>query len=132
MTDVHFNAEISKLNEDKQIVYGWASVIEDGGKPVVDSQGDVISVDDLTKAAHNFISTCRAAKALHDGEQIGEFVESLVFTHDIQKSLGIDLGKVGWFVGFKVNDPEVWKGVKAGRFKMLSIGGSGKRVDNGT
>lgn len=129
--EVKFSAEISKLNEEKRIVYGWASVIEKDGKAIEDHQGDTISVDDLTKAAHDFIKTSRAVKAMHQGEPVGEFVESMVFTPDIQNSLGIDLKKVGWFVGFKVNDDEVWAGVKSGKYKMLSIGGRGKRIDNG-
>ena len=129
--EIKFSAEISKLNEEKRIVYGWASVIEKDGKAVEDLQGDTISADDLTKAAHDFIKTSRAVKAMHQGETVGEFVESMVFTPDLQSSLGIDLKKVGWFVGFKVNDDEVWAGVKSGKYKMLSIGGRGKRIDNG-
>ena len=34
---------------------------------------------------------------------------------------------VGWWVGFKVHDEEVWKGVKSGKYKMFSVHGSGMR-----
>lgn len=130
--DFTMQADITKVDDEKRIVYGWASVIEKDGQVVVDSQGDIIAADDLVKAAHDFITTSRTAKAMHQGDQVGEFVESMVFTHDVQKALGIDLKKVGWFVGFKVNDDETWQGVKSGKYKMLSIGGSGKRIDNAT
>lgn len=34
----------------------------------------------------------------------------------------------GWWVGFKVLDDEVWKGVKTGKYSMFSIRGSGQRT----
>lgn len=34
---------------------------------------------------------------------------------------------IGWWVGFKVLDDDVWKGVTDGRYKMFSIRGSGDR-----
>lgn len=34
----------------------------------------------------------------------------------------------GWWIGFKVLDDEVWKGVKDGRYTMFSIRGSGTRT----
>lgn len=127
-----FTAEITKSDEEKRIVYGWASVIEKAGKQVVDHQGDSISAHELTNAAHNFIKSSRMAKMMHEGDSVGEFVESMVFTTEVQKALGIDLGQVGWFVGMKVHDERVWKKVKDGGLKMFSIGGSAKRIDNGS
>jgi hypothetical protein len=62
---------------------------------------------------------------MHDGKQIGEVVESVVLTHDLQKALGIDLQKVGWFIGMKILDDETWAKFKDGTFKAFSIGGSG-------
>lgn len=124
-----FSGEFTKVDEEQQLVYGWASVIEDNGRPVVDSQGDVISPRELVKAAHNFVTTSRAAKQMHQGGKVGEIIESVVFTDEMQKVLGINLGKVGWWVGMKIHSDDVWKRVKSGELREFSIGGRGQRVD---
>jgi len=121
-------SNITKVDEDKRLVTGWASVIEEDGEAVVDKQGDMITEDELVKAAHNFISEHRAAKSMHEGERIGQVVESMVFTNELQKQLGVDMGKVGWLITMKIDDDETWKRVKSGEFKGFSIGGKAKRV----
>ena len=125
-----FTCEIEKALDDQQLVYGWASVVEENGVPVVDYHGDMIDVADLVKAAHGFITDHRVSKVMHDGEPVGKFVESMVFTKEVQKALGIDLKKVGWFVGLQVESKAIWKMVKDGTLPMFSIGGRAKRVDN--
>jgi hypothetical protein len=115
---------------EKGLVYGWASVIEKGGQIVTDHEGDRIEIDDLTQGAHDFINKSRNGGILHDehGHHIGHIVESMVFSHDLQKALGIDLGKVGWLVGYQIVDPRVKMLAKSGVLKAFSIGGKGKRV----
>lgn len=115
---------------EKGLVYGWASVIEKDGQIVTDHEGDRIEIDELTQAAHNFISKSRNGGILHDesGHHIGHIVESVVFSKELQKALGIDLGKVGWLVGYQIVDPRVKMLAKSGMLKAFSIGGKGKRV----
>ncbi len=120
-------AEISKVDDEKHCVYGWASVIEDNGQTVTDRQGDEIDVDELVKAAHEFMSNTRVAGEMHKKLGVGEVVESMVFTPELQKSMGINLGKVGWFVGMQINDQAVWDRVKKGELGYFSIGGRGVR-----
>jgi len=122
-------ADILKSDEDQRLVYGWASIILENGEPVTDSQGDIISESDLIKAAHNYISQYREAKEMHSGGQIGEVVESLVFTKDVQDALGISLGKIGWFIGVKINDQDLFNKFKTGEYSMFSIGGRGHRIE---
>lgn len=126
-----FSHDITKFDDEKRLVYGWASVIEENGVPVEDYHGDVIDVEDLVKAAHVFVTDYRESNLMHQGESVGKFVESLVFTKEVQKALGIDLKKVGWFVALKVENDNVWKMVKDGSLAMFSIEGKAKRVDNG-
>lgn len=114
---------ISKVNEEQRLVAGWASVVEENGKAVVDWQGDVISVEEIQKAAHGFMVDSRASLEMHKGSPVAMVVESLVFTNDIQKSLGVDLQKQGWFIVVKVLSDEVWAKVKSGELKAFSIGG---------
>lgn len=124
---IFVSGSVLKADEEQQIVYGFASVVEVDGEPLVDLHGDIIEEADLIKAAHRFMSQYRHGHVQHSGEEVGEVVESLVFTKDLQQALGIDLGMVGWFCGYKVKDPEVWKMVKQGNLPMFSIGGSAVR-----
>ena len=118
----------AKIDSDMRVVWGWANVYEDGGEPVVDAHGDVIDEADILKAAHTFVADVRAGKVMHGGRRIGTIVESLVLTRTLQKVLGIDLGKAGWFIGMKIDDPDVWKQVKEGTLRAFSFGGTGRRV----
>jgi hypothetical protein len=119
----------TKINEDEQIVYGWASVITVKGEPVLDWQEDIIEPAELRKAAHDFMQEARHAGLLHVlKRQIGTVVESVVLTADVQKALGIDLGQEGWFIGVKVENKAVWKMIKDGELRAFSIGGHGERT----
>jgi cation transport regulator ChaB len=123
------SADIVKSDNEQQVVYGWASIVEKDGQPVIDTEGDVISIDDLEKAALAYVMKCRVASINHTGDQVGSLVESIVFTKEKQKSLGIDLGKVGWWVGYKITDPSIWQRIKSGELQSFSIGGSATRTE---
>jgi len=56
-----FAFTIAKLDEDKRQVFGWASVVTKNGQPVVDRQGDVITVETLEEAAYSYILDSRDA-----------------------------------------------------------------------
>jgi hypothetical protein len=122
------DAAIVKVDDEQRTVWGWASVIAEDGKPVVDRQGDIITEADLIAAAHDFMLNARQAKAMHEGDRVGDVVESMVLTEDRAKALGIPGGgKVGWLIAMKIHDDAVWKRVKAGELRAFSIGGRGKR-----
>jgi hypothetical protein len=134
MTDV-FKSLTTPGAMKQGLVYGWASVIEKNGKVVTDHQGDRISVDELTKAAHDYMSNSRIGGAMHmhDSDKpdtplsAGEVVESMVMSHDLQKALGIDLGRVGWLIGYRIDDEHVRKAAASGTLPAFSIGGKGVR-----
>ena len=127
--DYSIQAPIIKTNDEKRLVYAWASVIKENGQMVVDHQGDIIDEGDLTKAVHRFMLESRMSKEMHKGSETGDVVESMMFSEDLQRALGINLNKVGWMVAIKIKDDDVWKRIKKGELKMLSIGGHGKRED---
>ena len=133
MPDFSIRADIAKASDEQRIAYGWASIVEVGGKPQVDWDGDIHDERELTKAMHDFMSSSRTGGYMHkrlaDGtkKRVGEVVELAVFGKAMQKALGIDLGKTGVWIGFKVHDDEVWKRVKDGTLPAFSIGGKGKR-----
>lgn len=121
--------EISKTDEAQNLVFGWLSrVVEPDGSTVVDKQGDIIPPDELEQAAYDFMLKSRASDAMHDGEQIGDVVESFLSTPEKRAAMGaasVDKS-VGWWIGVKVS-PSVFKRVKAGELRAFSIGGSAVR-----
>ena len=118
---------IAKIDPPARLVFGWASVVEENGIAVVDSQGDTMSVEELEKTAYDFAENCRKAGEMHTNLGVGELVESMVMTKAKQDALGIDLGKIGWWVGFRLS-PEVFAKVADGTYRAFSIGGTGQRV----
>jgi len=125
------SGKIDKVDEEQRQVFGWFSVVEESGQPVIDKQGDIITPDDLEKAAYAFVADVRDAGEMHARKGIGHLIESIVFTKAKQQALGIDLGKVGWWAGFQITDEDVWKKVKDGTYRAFSIGGTGTRTPIG-
>lgn len=126
--DFALSFKFEKASATGEFVRGWASVIEQDGKPVEDWQGDVISMDDLRKAAHRFVTDQRVAKAMHKGAKVGEVVESVIIDDAFAKAMGITDTRRGWWIGMQVHDEAVRKRIKSGELAAFSIGGKGKRT----
>lgn len=122
---------IVKYDEDKKLVFGWASIIKDTyGKVLLDRQDDFIdSEEELEKAAYDYVLRSRDGGEMHIRKGVSTMVESIVLSEEKQKALGIPAGVVpiGWWVGFKVNDSRVWQEVKKGGYVGFSVHGTGKR-----
>lgn len=58
-------------------------------------------------------------------------VESVVFTEEKMQAMGIPAGTlpIGWWIGFKVTDEDVWEKVKDGTYPMFSIEGEAERIE---
>lgn len=128
--DCEFTFAIKKADPDQQLIFGWASVVQKGDYLVIDKQGDMILPQDLETAAYDFVLDARAHGHMHK-TVCGRMVESMVFTKEKQDALGIVIKDassgdqiVGWWVGFKVDAPEVWAAHKAGSLPEFSIGGA--------
>jgi len=125
--------EITRRDDDRMLVWGWASVAETAdGAPIKDAHGSIIKPDVLQNAAHNFVLDFRQAGDMHKVTQgIGQLVECVVTTRETQKAMGLSEGAlpVGMWVGFKINSPSVWAMIKAKKYKAFSIGGYGRTVD---
>jgi hypothetical protein len=116
--------QVTKADPDQQLIFGWASVVTKGGQPVIDHQSDIIPVEELERAAYDYVLYARDHSDMHREMGCGRLVESLVFTTEKQAALGIDLGFEGWFVGFRIDDPGLWAAHKRGERPELSIGGT--------
>jgi len=112
-----------KVDDEQRIVYGWASVVTEDGEPVIDTQGDIISTAEMEKMANDFMEDVRMAKAMHDGDGIGEVIHSLPLTAELAKALGIESDLEGWIIGMKIHDDDAWSKIKSGEYAGFSIGG---------
>lgn len=119
---------ICKVDDERRMVYGWAAVATQGGEKLIDLQGDDWDINEMRETAHDFIGK-RVLGRMHDVvKDIGEVRESLVLDEDLQKSLGVDLGVTGWFIGTYVKDETTWQAVKKGELRGFSVGGTGDRI----
>lgn len=126
------NFTIYKADEDKHLVFGWASVsIKVDGEPLEDRQHDLIEPEDLEEAAYEYVLNFRDTGEEHlpGYRQRGKLVESCVLTAEKQKAMGIPAGilPVAWWIGFKIEDEDTWERVKNGTYKMFSIEGKANR-----
>ena len=138
-SDVQKNAEFTReftiieKNDEKHLVFGWASVgIDKEGNVVIDKQGDVIdSPEEMEKAAYDFVLHSRDGGEMHIRKGVSTMVESMVITVEKADAMGIPRGilpELAWWTGWKVNDEEVWKGIKSGKYPMFSVHGRGVRT----
>lgn len=132
---VVWSGEFSKMDTDRRQAFGWASVVEIKGEPVIDLQGDWISPDEIEKAAYAYVQKSRVGGTQHkrdeDGSPVkaGEMIESFVVTPEKIQKMGLPEDfPVGWWVGFQYDDDDTWADIKAGRKTGFSVHGRGKRV----
>ena len=130
--DTRKSFSITKADEDKRLVFGWASIsITVDGVQLEDRQKDMIDPEDLEEAAYEYVLNFRDTGEEHIStmRKKGKLVESCVFTAEKQKAMGIPEGTlpVGWWIGFKIEDDAAWEKVKNGTYRMFSIEGRANR-----
>lgn len=124
--------DVTKANSDNGLVSGWANVaLDKNGEAPIDWQDDIIEPETLEKAAIQFMLDYRESGEMHKGASQGVVVESIMLTKEKQQAIGIPEGTVpeGWFITVKVTNPEVFAKVKSGQYRMFSIQGTAKRVE---
>ncbi len=126
---------ITKIDDEQMAVFGWASVTHINGEVVIDKQGDIIESDELEKAVYDYVRHCREQGDMHERRDVGRLIESTVYTAEKAEKCGITAfdpttGEqiFGWYVGFKVSAPDVWKRIRSGALPEFSIGGRAIRV----
>lgn len=138
--EVTFGGTFSKFDDDKRLAFGWASVVELNGQPVVDRQGDYIALEDIENAAYVYVKKSRVGGDMHRRtrdefgkdvpHKVGELVESVVFTPEKCEAMGISKALAGkWWIGMHVEDDDAWQEVKLGKRAGFSIHGKGLRKD---
>lgn len=123
---------IAKADDEKHQAFGWANVsIRADGELIEDWQGDIVEPEELEQAAYKFVELYREGGEMHERGGTAVLIESVVFTEEKMKAIGIEPGTipVGWWIGFKVLDDDVWEKVKDGTYSMFSIEGEAQRIE---
>lgn len=132
-SEIVWEGEFSKVDSDKRQVFGWASVVKKDGQDVVDLQGDYIAIDEIEKAAYDYVIKSRKGGNQHqrDGEMplhVSDMIESFVVTPEKIEKMGLpEDTPLGWWCGFHINDDKTWAQVKNGERTGFSVHGRGAR-----
>ncbi len=124
--------KIMKSDDEKMLAFGWASVsIRVDGEVIEDWQKDIVEPEELERAAYEYVLLYREGGEMHERGGAAVLIESVVFTEEKMQAMGIPPGTlpVGWWIGFKVLDEDVWEKVKDGTYSMFSIEGTAERVE---
>lgn len=124
--------QIQKSEDEKRLAFGWASIaIDETGEQLIDWQKDMVDPEELEEAAYRFVRLYREGGEMHERGGCATLVESVVFTEEKMRAMGIPEGflPIGWWIGFYVSDNDVWEKVKSGEYPMFSIEGTARRVD---
>ena len=127
MKTKELKSDIIKVDVDERLVWGWAYVSTVKGVMSVDHSDESVSPEVLVKAATNFMLSVRTAKAMHQGDSVGEVVHSFPLTKELGESLGVSSDREGWIICMKIHNDEVWQSVKSGELSAFSIGGRALR-----
>ncbi len=123
--------KIMKSDDEKMLAFGWASVsMRVDGELIEDWQQDIVEPEELESAAYEYVRLYREGGEMHERGGAAVLIESVVFTGEKTRAMGIPEGTlpIGWWIGFKVLDKDVWEKVKNGSYLMFSIEGEAERV----
>lgn len=126
---------IVKVDNEQQLVFGWAyQAVKKDGTQITDHSGDEVTPEllgDFEEAVYDYVLESREGGEMHVVKGVSTLVESFLVTPEKLEKMGAaaDSLPLGWWVGFKVKDAEVWKRVKSGELTMFSIGGAGEREE---
>ncbi|MFY0127870.1 XkdF-like putative serine protease domain-containing protein [Bacillus cytotoxicus] len=115
---------ILKTEEEKQLVTGVVY------EPLVeDSHGDMMTAEEIEKAAYTFMENYQHIDKQHDeiaGK--GTVVENWIAKSDM--TVGDQEVKAGtWLMTVRVDDADTWEEIKKGEVTGFSMGGFGERVE---
>lgn len=112
---------VLKADPARHLVYGV--VLEPDTE---DLQGDVISAEDIEKAAHRFMIESRMMGEQHEKPADAAPVESYIAPADIK--IGDQTVKAGsWVLVTKIFNVDLWDAIVSGSLQSYSIGGVGNR-----
>ncbi|PDZ35861.1 XkdF-like putative serine protease domain-containing protein [Bacillus toyonensis] len=115
---------ILKTEEEKQLVTGIVYEPD-----VEDSHGDIMTAEEIEKAAYTFMENYQHIDKQHDeiaGK--GTVVENWIAKSDM--TVGEQEVQAGtWLMTVRVDDADTWEEIKKGEVTGFSMGGFGERVE---
>lgn len=123
---------ILKIDAEQRVVFGIVLEPCTASVCTPDSQGDIVTSDEIEKAAHGFMVGLQRGEAHldvdHEHRADASVVESMLVPADFQEGDPPQLVRKGtWYIGVKIHDDELWQSVKDGRRTAFSIGGVAER-----
>jgi len=94
-----------------------------------DLQGDIVTVEDIEKAAHDYVESFQLAGLMH--QEVTKdviMVESYVVRSDTEIG-GVIVKSGTWVAGFRIRSEKIRESIREKRFTGVSIGGQGERVN---
>lgn len=128
VTEFRKQVDVLKADDALGLVYGYAVVCCEDGKPYFDSYGDHVPESVMVKHAADFMLSARVSTDMHarkDGKPVpdGTVVFAFPMTADIAKSFGFEnVKKTGLLIAMRPS-PEVYAKFKSGEYTGFSIGG---------
>lgn len=121
---------VAKQDEDKRIVFGV--VLEPGTKrdgTVDDTQGSVISEQEIERAAHLWLARYQNRGLQHEKivNSKVEIYESYLAPSSL-KIGGRTVKKGTWLLMYHVKDDAMWADIKKGKITGFSMGGFARKV----
>lgn len=115
------NVMITKQDDEKRIIYGIVYSPDE-----VDSDGDFATEKEIEKAAYDFLKKSNTGDGVDKqhsfSPESGVFVAESWILKENDPTFP-DEKPGSWAVGIKVDSDEIWKQVKSGDIKGLSMGG---------
>ena len=125
--EVRARVEAAKAASGALRVYGWASVVDDGARLVVDHDGDIIPPAELERAVTRALGL--PLDVDHRKTAVGAITESMWLDPAKRLALGIaPEGVTGWWIGGEVTDPATIARVESGELRELSMRFARRRV----
>jgi len=129
--------KVQKAEPERQMIFGWASVVAKDGNYIIDKQGDIIPISELENAVLNYMLESRDHGVMHSVKGTGKLVMSFLTTPDFMKAFKLkqEDDQIGWIAGYKIEDPALWEAHKRGLLPEFSIGGSSvpfEQIDDGS
>lgn len=121
--EFYVEAAIVKTLDEKRLAYGIFLV------PFVeDLQGDIVSDDQVQKAAHEFLMRSRRIRDMHANDIKADLVESAIAPPGGMNWHGKFVPEGTWVGAVKVQDPEEWLLIKQGKRRGFSVRMRGRKL----